>query len=201
MTSDTKETQTTGSTRGGTSSKGRSIAEESCEEDVEYANESMRTTTVEKTPPRKWGELCSLSTKPAVRFGLRLSIVLTLSSLFVLVESPEKDDRYPQGSWVYVSALMVSWFPSMDVASVAQKTFQRILGTIMGAILGLCFGSLSSLIHSYTGQAVFIGFSIATVTFVCILFNGARLWSIPSISICLSAVPHDVWYYNSSILH
>lgn len=80
------QTQTTGSTRGGTLSKGRSIAGESCEEDVEYANESMRTTTAEKTRPRKWGEL------PAVRFGLRLSIVLSLSSLFVLVESPEKDN-------------------------------------------------------------------------------------------------------------
>lgn len=60
---------------------------------------------------------------------------------------------------------MVSWFPSMDVASVAQKTFQRILGTIMGAFLGLGCGFLSALIESYAGQAVFIGFSIATVPF------------------------------------
>lgn len=101
----------------------------------------------------------------AVRFGVRLSIVLTSSSLFVLVQNPDNDDAYPQGTWVFVSALMVSWFPSMDVASVAEKTMQRILGTICGAFMGVACGFLSSLIEVYSLQALFIGICIAVVTF------------------------------------
>lgn len=146
------------------------------EHDVEQGSENI-IESIEKERARK--SCCFGGNKMAVRFGLRLSIVLTLSSLFVLVQNPDNDGAFPQGTWVYVSALMVSFFPSLDVASVAYKTFQRILGTILGAILGMCCGFLSSPIDVYAGQATFIGVCIAVVTFLVsfAMVQGVRLFS------------------------
>jgi len=99
----------------------------------------------------------------AVRFAARMSAALTLSSLFWLVPG------YPQGTWVYITALMVSWFPAMDAASVIKKTIQRIQGTIIGAILGILVGYFSYVIDtnkSQVKQAVFLGVMIAVVTFL-----------------------------------
>lgn len=103
--------------------------------------------------------------KNALRFGVRLSFVLTMSSLFVLAQPPDYQ-AYPQGVWVYISALMVSWFPSMDVASVAEKTFQRVLGTVIGSCLAVCCGFLSLLMPSFVWQGVFIGCCIALLSFL-----------------------------------
>ena len=108
---------------------------------------------------------CGLSNvRPkAVRFAARMSAALTLSSLFWLIPG------YPQGAWVYITALMVCWFPAMDAASVIKKTIQRIQGTIMGAILGLLVGFFSFVIDTNQGrakQAVFLGVMIALVTFL-----------------------------------
>uniref|UniRef100_A0A7S0FKW7 Integral membrane bound transporter domain-containing protein n=1 Tax=Minutocellus polymorphus TaxID=265543 RepID=A0A7S0FKW7_9STRA len=99
----------------------------------------------------------------AVHFAARMSAALTLSSLFWLIPG------YPQGTWVYITALMVSWFPAMDAASVIKKTIQRIQGTIMGAILGILLGYFSYVIDTNQGQAkqaVFLGVMIALVTFL-----------------------------------
>ena len=110
--------------------------------------------------------LCGLSKiRPkAVRFAARMSAALTLSSLFWLVPG------YPQGTWVYITALMVSWFPQMDAASVIKKTIQRIQGTIIGAVLGILIGYFSYVIdtnkRSQVKQAIFLGVMIAVVTFL-----------------------------------
>ena len=109
---------------------------------------------------------CGLSkVRPkAVRFAARMSAALTLSSLFWLVPG------YPQGTWVYITALMVSWFPQMDAASVIKKTIQRIQGTIIGAVLGILIGYFSYVIdtnkRSQVKQAIFLGVMIAVVTFL-----------------------------------
>ena len=103
--------------------------------------------------------------KNAATFGVRLSFVCTVCSLFVLVQSPAQQ-AYPQGVWVYISALMVSWFPSMDVASVAEKTFQRVIGTVIGACLATACGFLSVLMPSFFSQALFIGTCIALLSFM-----------------------------------
>jgi hypothetical protein len=127
----------------------------------------VQADNVEKRDPGKKGPLFERVDRTALRFGARLSFVLTISSLFVLLTTPDPDTQaYPQGVWVYISALMVSWFPSMDTASVVEKTFQRIMGTILGACLGVACGFLSLLIPNYEPQALFIGFSIALVTFL-----------------------------------
>lgn len=121
----------------------------------------------QKRDPGKEGPRAERLDRTALRFGVRLSCVLTVSSLFVLLTSPDQNTiAYPQGVWVYISALMVSWFPSMDIASVVEKTFQRIMGTIIGACLGLACGFLSLLMPNFDLQAVFIGCSIAIVTFL-----------------------------------
>ena len=76
--------------------------------------------------------LC-VSNSTAMRFNFHLSFLLVASSLFALVQNPDNDKAYPPGAWVFVLALVISWVPSMDVASVAHRTFQHILGTIIGS--------------------------------------------------------------------
>jgi len=61
---------------------------------------------------------------------------------------------------------MVSWFPSLDAASVVEKTFQRILGTCIGACLGVGVGFLSILMPNFRAQAIFLGTCIAIITFL-----------------------------------
>jgi len=136
-------------------------------QDAEHGAETKGPSeSVENGEPRNKLWPLNNANKTAVRFGLRLSIVVTLSSLFVLVQNPDDEYAYPQGTWVFVSALMVSWFSSMDVVSIAEKTFQRILGMIVGSCLGVGCGFLSVLIQVYSMQAMFIGICIATVTFL-----------------------------------
>jgi len=125
------------------------------EQDVEKGLVSAASKTTKQRP---------LADKNAVTFGIRLSFVLTTSSLFVLAQSPESQS-YPQGVWVYISALMVSWFPTMDVASVAEKTFQRVLGTVIGACLAIACGFLSLLMPSFVWQGIFIGCCIMLLSF------------------------------------
>lgn len=50
----------------------------------------------------------------AVQFAIRMAILLTISSLFVLIRTP--NFHYPDAMWVLVSVLFVSWFPSLDAA-------------------------------------------------------------------------------------
>lgn len=116
-------------------------------------------------PDQKQTKTKSSVDRNAVRFGIRLAFVLTMSSLFVLAQSPESQS-YPQGVWVYISALMVSWFPSMDVASVAEKTFQRVVGTLFGSCIAIVCGFLSLLMPSFVWQGIFIGCCIAVLSFM-----------------------------------
>ena len=76
--------------------------------------------------------------KSALQFGVRISSLLFISSLFVIVTPNGRS--WPQGSWVMITTLMVSWFPSMDAASVIEKSIQRCMGTLFGGFLGLLFG-------------------------------------------------------------
>mmetsp|Transcript_29887 Transcript_29887/g.54075 ORF Transcript_29887/g.54075 Transcript_29887/m.54075 type:complete len:126 (-) Transcript_29887:356-733(-) len=63
---------------------------------------------------------------------------------------------------------MISWFPSMDVASVAEKTLQRIVGTLIGEFIGIACGFLSLPLQmtSVVLQRIFIGCCIAVLSFV-----------------------------------
>jgi hypothetical protein len=102
----------------------------------------------------------------AVHFGVRMAILLTVSSLFVIVGQGK---QYPQGMWVFISVLFVSWFPSLDAASVIEKIRQRLIGTFSGAAIALAIGfpSLYILQHyGQTAQTIFLTLAIATVTFL-----------------------------------
>jgi hypothetical protein len=57
--------------------------------------------------------------KNAFQFALRMGVMLTFTSLFVLVRTPSF--QYPAGMWVLVSTLFVCWFPALDAASVIEK--------------------------------------------------------------------------------
>ena len=107
----------------------------------------------------------------AAQFAIRMAVLLTLSSLFVLIRP--KDFKYPDGMWVLVSVLFVCWFPSLDAASVMEKILQRLYGTFVGAALGLSLGFFSLWAfpdRSY--QATFLGCCIFVVNFVVIFVAG-----------------------------
>jgi hypothetical protein len=109
----------------------------------------------------------AIRNEEAAKFGIRMSICMTLSSLFVLLDSPEPGQQvWPQGSWVLVSAVVVSWYPTLDTASIVYKTVERIFGTVTAAILGWSCGLLATLIQVDQRRMVFLGVCHTIITFV-----------------------------------
>mmetsp|Transcript_11021 Transcript_11021/g.19529 ORF Transcript_11021/g.19529 Transcript_11021/m.19529 type:complete len:154 (+) Transcript_11021:264-725(+) len=94
-------------------------------------------------PSKEW--LLRHIDQDAILFGIRMSVCLTVSSLFVLVQVPSDGEvgRFPEGMWVLITVLFVCWFPTMDAASVLEKSFQRLMGTLVGAGIGMACGFLS----------------------------------------------------------
>lgn len=120
-----------------------------------------------KTPLRKLGYDPS-----AFQFALRMAILLTLSSLFVLIKIDNV--HYPDGMWVLVSVLFVCWFPALDAASVIEKIIQRLLGTFIGATLGLSCGFFSiTFLHTRPYQACFLGLCMLVGNFSIIFVAGS----------------------------
>eukprot|EP00587_Corethron_hystrix_P003640 CAMPEP_0113331146 /NCGR_PEP_ID=MMETSP0010_2-20120614/22289_1 /TAXON_ID=216773 ORGANISM="Corethron hystrix, Strain 308" /NCGR_SAMPLE_ID=MMETSP0010_2 /ASSEMBLY_ACC=CAM_ASM_000155 /LENGTH=500 /DNA_ID=CAMNT_0000194305 /DNA_START=162 /DNA_END=1664 /DNA_ORIENTATION=+ /assembly_acc=CAM_ASM_000155 len=103
----------------------------------------------------------------AIRFASRLSIVLTTGSLFMLLRMPN-GNFFPSGLWVFITCIFVSWYPSLDVASVMEKAKYRIIGTVIGGTLGVALGELSIKIPTENLQAIFLG---CTITFVVFIFG------------------------------
>ena len=109
--------------------------------------------------------------KNALQFALRMAVLLTISSLFVLVQTDE--NKYPGGMWVLVSVLFVCWFPALDAASVIEKIIQRLIGTFVGAALGLTCGFLSLVLwKTRAQQATFLAFCLFVITFGIIFLAG-----------------------------
>ena len=109
--------------------------------------------------------------KGAMQFGLRMAVLLTLSSLFILVRTDNY--QYPDGMWVLVSVLFVCWFPSLDAASVIEKIIQRLIGTFVGAFFVLSCGFLSLfLFETRMLQATFLAFCMFLFNFLIIRLAG-----------------------------
>jgi hypothetical protein len=109
----------------------------------------------------------------ALHFAARLAVVLTVCSLFDLLRSPKYHSTYPNGTWVIISALFVSWFPtSRDAASVLEKIVQRWTGTVIGAALGITCGFLSMMLANRPEQAAFLACSMLVVTFCVVSLAG-----------------------------
>lgn len=106
--------------------------------------------------------------REALQFALRMAILITISALFVLCG--DESDKYPGGMWVLVSVLFVSWFPSLDAASVMEKITQRLIGTFVGAALGLGCGFTSLLLPSF--QRTFLACCLFVGTFGVIFLAG-----------------------------
>ena len=109
--------------------------------------------------------------RDAIYFGARMAVCLTLSSLFVLAQSPADTHHFPEGMWVLITVLFVCWFPTLDAASVLEKSIQRLIGTLIGAALGVLCGFISLFVEKQYGvraQAICLACSIALVSFsVC----------------------------------
>ena len=112
----------------------------------------------------------------AFQFALRMALLLTAGSLFVLVGgngAGRGRRHYPDGMWVLVSVLFVSWFPSLDAASVVEKIAQRLVGTFVGAALGLGCGFASLLLLPYhRRQRAFLAGCVFAFNFGIIFLSG-----------------------------
>lgn len=118
-----------------------------------------------------WARRVPRADPAALQFALRMALLLTVSGLFVLVQTPH--GSWPDGMWVLVSVLFVCWFPSLDAASVVEKIFQRLIGTFFGAVLGLSCGFISLyLFHSRPYQASFLGGCMLVFNFLIVFLAG-----------------------------
>jgi hypothetical protein len=139
------------------------------------------TTTVQSHHHHttNWEKYDHLIHSDEVAFAARLAVVLTICSLFVLIRffGAHHNEVFPMGGWVAISALFVSWFPSLDAASVFEKLMQRWLGTLIGATLGFTCGMISITVpilanNPRTYQAMFLAFCMLVVTFVVVTLAG-----------------------------
>jgi hypothetical protein len=127
---------------------------------------------VEKPPSTiKKKSMWSKVDTTAFQFAVRMGILLWFSSLFVLIRTDTY--HWPDGMWVLVTVLFVSWFPQLDAASVIEKIVQRLLGTFLGAFLGLACGFTSLVVtdHHLT-QSIFLGTCVFIFTFLIIFVAG-----------------------------
>ena len=124
----------------------------------------------------------------AIYFGVRMAVCLTISSLFVLAQSPSNKHHFPEGMWVLITVLFVCWFPTLDAASVLEKSIQRLIGTLIGASVGLLCGFVSLLFANKFGvhaQAISIGTQLAIFSF-----------SVCSYAVHIKAIPR----YNYAVI-
>lgn len=96
---------------------------------------------------------------------------MAISALFVLIRTD--DWCYPDGMWVLVSVLFVSWFPALDAASVIEKIMQRLIGTFVRASLGLSCGFFSLwAFPTRTVAATFLAICVFVINFGVIFLAG-----------------------------
>jgi hypothetical protein len=75
--------------------------------------------------------------------------------------------------WVLVTVLFVGWFPQLDAASVIEKIIQRLLGTFVGALLGISCGFASLLFtERHLTQSIFLGTCVLIFNFLIIFVAG-----------------------------
>jgi len=123
-----------------------------------------------------YGFLTDANTRAAVPFALRMGILLALSSLFVLISTPKVKD--PDGMSVLVTVLFVCWFPTLDSGSILEKIVQRLIGTFVGAALGIGCGFTSLLFcprdtaETNMPQIIFLATCMLVVCFVTIFLAG-----------------------------
>lgn len=98
----------------------------------------------------------------ALVFAARVTTALTIASLFTLI--PPQSNPYPEPVWVFTTACVTSWLPSPDIATAWKKTWQRSLGTCVGAGLGIVVGFMSTSQPQY--QALILGLVVGLVTLI-----------------------------------
>jgi hypothetical protein len=115
----------------------------------------------------------------SAKFAFRVSLALTISSLFSLCFGVESEQVFPDAIWIYISACVVSWQATPDTGSVLQKLWQRAVGTTIGGLLGLGLGAISLTIPEQGSpwQAAYIGVCNSIVSFAivyCVCEHGLR---------------------------
>lgn len=127
----------------------------------------QKTSTPIADAPRVWSRIDTA----AAQFAARMAFLLTVSGLFVVIRSDKWN--WPDAMWVLISVLFVCWFPALDAASVIEKIVQRLIGTFIGAMLGLCCGFTSLLLFRDTKlQKVFVMICMFVFNFLIIFLAG-----------------------------
>ena len=88
----------------------------------------------------------------------------TISSLYH--HKGSEGYHFPDSFSVFITCILVSFFPSLDAASSMKKAIERMLGTVVGAAAAIILGFISILIGPGTkGQAAFLGAMLAILFF------------------------------------
>jgi Fusaric acid resistance protein-like len=78
---------------------------------------------------------------------------------------------------VLITVLFVCWFPALDAASVIEKVMQRLIGTFVGAVIGLTCGFASIIVYDERGdsrlqQSIFLGICFFAFNFLIVFLSG-----------------------------
>jgi len=93
------------------------------------------------------GEWADENISENLRFTMRVTVTLTLSTLFVFFQSPDPaEQKLPTAFWVYITAGVAAFQATPELGSVCKKGWQRFLGTVLGGILGLGVGAIALLV-------------------------------------------------------
>lgn len=140
------------------------VEEEMRNSPARRTTERTENTPLPESPKKSW---FSTLDHTALGFGLRMGVCATTASLFVFIENPINGSKFPEGMWVLITILFVCWFPSLDAASVIEKSLQRIYGTLIGSSVALLCGLVSLAFGSRRAwKASFLAFCIFLYTFV-----------------------------------
>jgi len=127
---------------------------------------SKPTSSSTMSPSSPW---TTIYHSESFRLAARVTTACFLASLFVLCCAPEPRAEYPQGVWVYVTAGVVTWQPTPDVASSLKKAFHRTVGTMLGGAAGLVLGAISLAVVELFGtlaQVIFMAVALVLTNFV-----------------------------------
>ena len=138
----------------------------------------MRATDDEQSRSRQEQQHCTTSAvaTDALVFSTRMAVTMALGCLLVILPPMLGDTEWPEATWIYVTAGVVSWQAGPDTAPVFKKLVERIIGTLCGACLGLVLGFLSIVTADsfadgdgdayMRAQAFFLFFTLPLVVFL-----------------------------------
>lgn len=121
---------------------------------------------------RNCSDDCIIPVDPDVwRFAVRVGVAVAVA-LFISLYGTPQDPIVQDPSFLIITVVLVSWFPSLQGSEIFSKVKQRVIGTIYGVSLGLAVGFIGITFPTVQGTRWFYFASISVITFVhAVVFN------------------------------